>query len=90
MLGEFFNEHTLKYKDVYPLEKECLLTVGKLQMKERRSVAEVLFTRTQRKILAILFGQPEQRYYGNELIRLAGVGTGSTRNFLQALVDRQP
>ena len=48
---------------------------------------EILFTKTQRRILSLLFGNPSRRYYGNEIIKLAGVGTGSARNFLDGLVS---
>ncbi len=47
---------------------------------------EALFTKTQRQLLALLFGSPFRRYYGNELIRLAGVGIGSARKVLHAFV----
>ena len=48
---------------------------------------KILFTKTQRRILSLLFGNFSRRYYGNEIIKLAGVGTGSARNFLDGLVS---
>lgn len=44
-----------------------------------------LFTRTQRQLLGLFFGHPERSYYLNEIVRLAGVGTGSVQRELARL-----
>jgi predicted nucleotidyltransferase len=40
-------------------------------------LAGALFTRTQRRVLGLLFGQPDRTFLGAELIRLARSGTGA-------------
>jgi predicted nucleotidyltransferase len=49
------------------------------------SIATVLFTRTQRGVLALLFGVPERSYYVNEIVRSAGLGVGTVQRELEAL-----
>jgi predicted nucleotidyltransferase len=63
-----------------------LQTMNIMTKKEPIGLGEILFTKTQRKVLGLLFGKPFRRYYGNEIIKLAGVGTGSVRSFLYNLV----
>jgi predicted nucleotidyltransferase len=41
----------------------------------------------QQRVLGLLFGQPGRRYQGNELIRLAGSGTGAVHRFLTRLEE---
>jgi len=43
------------------------------------SLGEVLFTKTQRQILGLLFGHSDKSYYAKEIIRFAGVGVGSVQ-----------
>lgn len=45
----------------------------------------VLFTKTQRGVLGLLFGNPEKSFYANEIVRLAGCGTGATHRELARL-----
>jgi predicted nucleotidyltransferase len=49
------------------------------------SLADVLFTPVQQRILGLLFGQPERRFQSAELIRLAGSGTGAAHRLLVRL-----
>ncbi len=51
-----------------------------------KSLWNALFTRTQRQLLALFFGHPERSYYANEVVRIAGVGTGSVQRQLARLV----
>lgn len=53
---------------------------------ESPELGKILFTKTQRRVLSLLFGNPSRRYYGNEIIKLANVGIGSVRSFLEGLV----
>ena len=48
-------------------------------------IGEALFTRTQRQILGLLFGNPDRSYYANEIVRFAGVGIGSAQRELERL-----
>lgn len=52
-----------------------------------KSLWDALFTRTQRQVLGLMFGQPERSFYANEVVRLAGVGTGSVQRELRRLAD---
>lgn len=50
-------------------------------------LAAALFTPVQRRVLGLLFGQPNRTYLGAELIELANAGTGATHRFLQRLLQ---
>lgn len=50
-------------------------------------VAGALFTPVQQRVLGLLFGQPERKYQGNELIRLVGSGTGAVHRVVTRLAD---
>jgi len=50
-----------------------------------RTVADALFTKSQQRVLAVLFGNPHRSFYANEVIDLAGVGTGSAQRELAKL-----
>lgn len=47
--------------------------------------ADALFTKTQRRILGLLFGNPERSHYANEVVRAAGVGIGAALRELDRL-----
>jgi predicted nucleotidyltransferase len=49
------------------------------------SLADALFTRTQQRVFALLFGQPARSFYAAELIGLAGMGSGAVQRELATL-----
>lgn len=49
-------------------------------------MADALFTNTQRRVLSVLFGQPNRSFYANELIALARGGSGAVQRELSRLV----
>ena len=49
------------------------------------SIGDALFTKTQQRVLGLLYGQPERSYYLNEIVRLAGVGKGTVSRELSKL-----
>ena len=49
------------------------------------SVADALFTGTQQRVLALLFGQPNRSFYATELIGLANSGSGAVQRELAKL-----
>ena len=51
----------------------------------RKSPADALFTRTQQRVLGVLFGQPDRGFWTSEIIRLAHTGSGSTQRELARL-----
>jgi predicted nucleotidyltransferase len=48
-------------------------------------IADALFTKVQQRVLAVLFGNHERSFYGNELIALAGSGSGAVQRELAQL-----
>jgi predicted nucleotidyltransferase len=52
----------------------------------RTSLADVLFSTIQQRVLAYLFGQPERSFFATELIKLAG-GSGAVQRELARLED---
>ena len=53
----------------------------------RKSLADALFTKTQQRVLGVLFGQPERSFYASELIRDAGTGSGAAQRELAKLEE---
>ncbi|MCY4610510.1 MAG: transcriptional regulator [Gammaproteobacteria bacterium] len=51
------------------------------------SLADALFTTTQQRVLALLFGQPDRSFYTQELIGLTGSGSGAVQRELQRLTS---
>lgn len=50
-----------------------------------RGLADALFTRTQQRVLAVLFGNPGRSFFANEVISLARSGTGAVQRELGRL-----
>jgi len=48
-------------------------------------IADALFTKVQQRVLAVLFGNPDRSFYANEVIALAGSGTGAVQRELARL-----
>lgn len=51
------------------------------------NIGDALFTKTQQRLLALVYGQPDQSLYLNELMRLAQVGRGSVARELAKLTN---
>lgn len=51
------------------------------------TVAGALFTGTQQRVLALLFGQPNRSFYASELITLAKAGSGAVQRELAKLSE---
>jgi predicted nucleotidyltransferase len=51
------------------------------------SLADALFTGTQQRVLALLFGQATRSFYGNELISMVGKGSGTVQRELSKLAS---
>lgn len=61
--------------------------VRKSKVQRPGSLADALFSTTQQRVLAYLFGQPERSFFATELIRLAGGGSGAVQRELARLAD---
>lgn len=49
------------------------------------SLGDALFARVQQRVLGVLFGNPGRTFYANEIIGLAGSGTGAVQRELARL-----
>ena len=56
-------------------------------VRQGTSLADALFSNTQQRVLAYLFGQPERSFFATELIKLAGGGSGAVQRELARLED---
>ncbi len=50
-------------------------------------LADALFTTTQQRVLALLFGQPARSFFATELIELTGSGSGAVQRELKRLTS---
>jgi len=50
------------------------------------SIADALFTKTQQKVLGLLFGKPHKSFYTNEILRAAAMGRGTVSREFDRLV----
>lgn len=50
-------------------------------------LADTLFTKVQQRVLGVLFGNPDRSFYANEIIALAGSGTGAVQRELTRLAS---
>ena len=51
------------------------------------SLADALFTTTQQRMLALLFGQPSRSFFATELIELTGSGSGAVQREFKRLAS---
>ncbi|WP_297573314.1 nucleotidyltransferase domain-containing protein [uncultured Deefgea sp.] len=65
------------------------MTIPKLGfiMPNMGTYTDALFSKTQQRVLAVLFGQPQRSFYANEIIALAGGGSGAVQRELAKLAD---
>ncbi len=72
---------------IVPLSGMILPKMGTRTRPSRSGLAEALFSTVQRRVLGLLFGQPERVFQSAELIRLAASGTGAVHRQLRRLED---
>lgn len=53
----------------------------------KTNIGDALFTKTQQRVLSLLFGKPDQSFYTNEIIRWADMGKGTITRELEKLVS---
>ena len=51
------------------------------------SIGDALFTKTQQRVLGLLYGVPDKSFYTNEIMRWADMGRGTIRRELDRLVS---
>jgi len=49
-------------------------------------LGDAIFTSTQKKVLSLLYGQPEKSFYTKEIIRLAGMGVATIKRELDRML----
>lgn len=49
------------------------------------SIADALFTKTQQRVLGLLYGKPDKSFYTNEILRWADMGRGTVSRELEKL-----
>jgi hypothetical protein len=49
------------------------------------ATGNALFSKTQQRVLGMLFGEPQRRFYTNEIVRLAAMGRGTISRELERL-----
>jgi len=52
---------------------------------EPQSIGNVLFTKTQQKVLSLLYGKPDQSFYLNEIVRRSNMGKGTIKRELERM-----
>lgn len=53
----------------------------------KMGMLDSLFSKTRQRILGFLFGQPDRRFFANELITLTGSGSGAVQRELRRLTE---
>ncbi|HKY02188.1 MAG TPA: nucleotidyltransferase domain-containing protein [Burkholderiales bacterium] len=53
----------------------------------RTSLADALFSKTQQRVLGLLFGQPQRSFFATEVIGLVGAGSGAVQRELKRLTE---
>lgn len=56
-----------------------------LRQRREESLADALFSKTQQRVLGLLFGQPDRSFYATEVIGLVGAGSGAVQRELARL-----
>ncbi len=51
------------------------------------NLSDALFSRTQQRVLGLIFGQPDRSFYATEVIGLAGAGSGAVQRELARLAQ---
>jgi DNA-binding MarR family transcriptional regulator len=50
-------------------------------------LGDALFSKTQQKVLGLLYGKPDQSYFTNEIIRWVGLGKGTVMRELERMLS---
>lgn len=55
--------------------------------KQPKNLVRALFSPVQLRVLALLFGQPDEKFYGRQIIDAAGSGRGAVQRQLEKLTE---
>ena len=59
----------------------------RMPVTHKTSLGDALFSKTQQKVLGLLFGKPDQSYFTNEIIRWVGLGKGTVMRELERMLS---
>jgi len=62
-----------------------VLDMGMAALSTRTSLGDILFGQTRQRILALLFGHPDERFYQRRVIQSVGLGSGTVQRDLERL-----
>ncbi len=54
---------------------------------ESKDISSLLFGKTRRAILSLLYGHPEESYYLRQIVRMVGFGLGAVQREVKLLAD---
>lgn len=75
----------MKCFELYPNSGMIVPELG-THSKRPVTIADALFSRTQQRVLGILFGEPERSFFGNEIVARAAGGRGTVQRELERLL----
>jgi len=77
--GDIGQEPTVHYLDNthYGIDNSQNGYYNVCMINQTINLSDALFSKVQGRVLGLLFGNPDRSFYANELIRLAGSGTGA-------------
>ena len=70
-----------------PITREKPRAAKRITAPPRGSLVSALFSSTQRRVLGLLFGQPERSFFATEIIALAEAGSGAVQRELKKLSE---
>ena len=87
------SHHNVPILGTYDLEMGAFVTI--MGTPTHDSIAEALFGKTRRRVLGLLYGQPDKSFYLRQITRETGAGIGSVQRELDrltgaGLVTRHP
>lgn len=78
---------------VFTIDKSQIVTynthIGTLLtiMNQTTTLADSLFTKSQQKVMGLLFRKPDSTFYLNQIVRLAGMGKGTIKRELEKMTQ---
>jgi len=64
-----------------------MMNSSPLPIEHAPALAEALFTTTQQRLLALLYGEPGRSFYLKELLRKTGLGVATVKRELDRMVE---
>lgn len=68
-----------------PIVPKMGLNILGLKAMQSAILGEALFTKSQQKVLGLLYGRPDETFYLNEIVRFADIGKGTIKRELERM-----